>query len=84
MPQPKSDEETADIRHRVEMRMHEVAADLLRTDKKWHDRLAALQSRGTSDYHIDTDVVLKYIGGTTRVLSEMLTAMSAYVTATKD
>lgn len=78
MKQPKP---INDIRYLVESRMHEVAADLLGIDRRYHDRIRYLERTGTDTYHIDNDIILKNLGGATKVLSDMLAAMSTYMIA---
>lgn len=72
-----------DLRGRVGMRMHELAEELLRLDHKYHRRIEALRIDGTQDYHLENDILLRQISGATKVVSDMLAGMSAYVTATR-
>jgi hypothetical protein len=68
---------------RVTARMHELAEQLLALDEKYHRRIRTLEAKGTQDYHLENDVLLRQIGGSTKVVSDMLAGMSAYVIATR-
>lgn len=79
----KAQHELDNLRGRTEKRMHEVAAKLLEVDQAWHDRMRVLQARHELEYNINNDVVLRQLGSTTKVLSDMLAGMAAYLTATR-
>lgn len=73
---------TNETRYLVRTRLDELMLQLLRTDSRYNERLAYLKTKYTNDFHIDNDVVLKNLGGTTKVLSDMISAMSTYLLAT--
>lgn len=64
-------------------RATELAGKLLSLDRKWHRRLADLQATGKLQFHIDNDIQLKQLSGATKVVSDMLTALSTYYAATE-
>lgn len=72
-----------DLRHRTRVRADELAAQLLDLDAKWHARVAQLKARDTQQYHIDNDPLLRNLSGATKVVSDMLAAMAAYLLATR-
>lgn len=71
-----------DIRYATRRRADELATKLLDLDRQWHERQAYLQRKDTNQYHIDNDVILRNLSGATKVVSDMLAAMSAYLVAT--
>lgn len=74
---------TNDIRYLVRIRLNELMEQLLRTDSKYNERVALLQKQGAPEHHLNTDIILKNLGGTTKVLSDMISAMSTYLLATR-
>jgi hypothetical protein len=74
---------TNETRYLVRIRLDELIMQLLRTDTKYNERLDVLRKQGAVEYHIDTDVILRNLGGTTKVLSDMIAAMSTYLLATR-
>lgn len=58
-------------------RIIELGNEIMRKDKQYHGRLAFLKEKGTTEYHIDNDVVLSQLSGATRVLCDMATGLSA-------
>ena len=73
---------TNETRYLVRTRLDELMLQLLRTDSKYNERLALLQKQGAPEHHLNTDIILRNLGGTTKVLSDMISAMSTYLLAT--
>lgn len=72
------------VRYLVRTRLDELIVQLLSTDGRYNDRVDALRKAGKTDHEINSDVLLKYHSGTTKVLSDMIAAMSSYLIATDD
>lgn len=74
---------TNETRYLVRTRLNELMEQLLKTDAKYNERVEVLTRSGAPEHHVNTDVVLKNLGGTAKVLSDMISAMSTYLLATR-
>ncbi len=77
-----SQQAATQLRYDTRKRADQLAAKLLDLDRQWHARVDYLQKRGSEQYHIDHDIILRNLSGATKVVSDMLAAMSAYLVAT--